>query len=184
MDIKKYISGAFLLFLMIANKCSSQQIKPSELFGKWKVQDWLFFEKFKETPNEHSERMKEYKKCLKAKFKINSTGIKIAGDNYCNFDFCDNDFENNPKYFEKKVINDNAYTLKEQGSEMVDSNIVGKKFVHLLDKKYSKSTLTLIDAGCTQSYGNFTMKICIVNKNKIGLFMGEEMIILVRDGKK
>jgi len=63
---------------------------------------------------------------------------------------------------------------------MIDSNLVGRRFVHYLDKNYSKTILLLIDANCEQSYGNFTMKICIANKNKIGLFMGEELIILKR----
>ena len=63
---------------------------------------------------------------------------------------------------------------------MIDSNIVGKRFVQLLDKSYSKTSLTLIDLGCKQSYGDVTMKLCIIDKNKIGLFSGADLLILER----
>jgi len=171
----------FLMFCVICqNFCIAQTIEPESLFGKWKIRDWLFFEKFSETKQEHKVRLKEFSECLKNKVIIDSEGIKIQGNNKCNFSPCNYAFSKHPQYLEKKIIQDNDFTRKEQGSEMIDSNIVGRKFVDYLDKKYTKPTLLLLDAGCTQSYGDFTMKICIVSKNKIGLFMGEELMILER----
>lgn len=180
----KFAKSFFLFFLIFHECCIAQHIKPEALFGKWKVQNWLFFENIKETQYEYKERMKDYHKCLNAEVIIDSEGIKIRGNNICYFEPCHYNFARNPKYLEKKIIQDNDYTKQEQGSEMIDSNVVGREFVKYLDKHYSKPKLLLIDAGCTQSYGNFTMKICVANKNKIGLFMGEEMIILERKIKK
>ena len=158
----------------------AQHIKPESLFGKWRVKDWLFFENLHETPEEHAERMREYSLCLKAKITIDSIGIRVE-NNSCSLDPCNYNFSKSPKYYEKRIVSDNNYTRREQGSEMIDSNIVGKRFVQYLDPHYSKSTLLLLDAGCTQSYGDFTMKICIVSRRRIGLFLGEELIILQRE---
>lgn len=176
----KKLVNFLVLISLFQNYCTGQLIKPEELFGRWRVKDWLFFENFKETQEEHKQRMQEYHKCLKADVIINSTGIKISDKNTCNLVSCNFDFSKNPKYLEKKIITDNDYTKYELGSEMIDSNIVGRKFVEYLDKNYSESSLWLIDTGCLESYGVFSMKICIANKNKIGLFLGEEMIILER----
>jgi len=172
---------SFFITTFQCKRSCAQSINPHDLFGNWKVKEWMFFEKLNESPYEYKERMKDYRKCLKAQVKIDTNGIHIKGVNFiCYFESCDNNFATHPIYLKKKIISDNVYTKEGQGSEMIDSNIVGKHFVYLLDKKYSKPVLILIDAGCKQLYGNFTMKICVVNKNKIGLFMGEELIILER----
>ncbi len=164
------------------SKGSAQEIKPKDLYGKWKVKDWLFFEEVNENASDHKSRMNDYHRCLNAKVTIDSNGIKIqGGNNICYFDPCEYNFAENPRFIQKKIVADDNYTKQEEGAEMIDSNIVGKGFVQLLDKQYCKPTLTLLDAGCTQSYGNFTMKICIINKNKIGFFMGEELLILERN---
>ena len=171
----------FILLSFVRTSIFGQYMNPGVLFGTWHVKNWLFFENFKETSDEHAERLKSYRKCLKSKIIIDSNGIKTSEINSCDLDICQIDLTKNTKYLNKKIIPDNDYTIKGQGSEMIDSNIIGKGFVKYLDSNYSKSELQIIDAGCTQSYGNFTMKICIVSKNKIGLFLGEELIILDRD---
>jgi len=173
---------SLLIFFFINFRSFSQKLSADFVFGQWKVKDWLFFEKVNETPNEHAQRMNDYKRCLRAKFRIDSTGIRLLNpkNDLCYFDLCDNNFSISPKWLEKRIVADNDYTRQNQGAEMIDSNIVGKNFVRYLDKNYTKPTLLLLDAGCTQSYGDFAMKICIANKNRIGLFMGEELIILER----
>jgi len=90
----KRVTKSFLgLFFISSVSCSAQLIKPEILFGKWKVENWLFFENLKETTFEHAERIKDYQKCLKAEFIIDTNGIKVLGsENICYFDPCNYNF--------------------------------------------------------------------------------------------
>jgi|GEM_PF-2493560 len=178
MITKKLIT--ILILTAVCYASFSQKLSPEELFGEWKIKQWFFFEKLNETKEEYNDRMKEVTECLKNKVIINNSGIEIQGNSECGFAPCPTNLLIGPQYFEKKIIEDNEYTRREQGAEMIDSNVVGKKFVSYLDKSYSKSTLVLLDAKCTQSYGDYTMKICLINKNRIGFFFGEELWVLDR----
>jgi hypothetical protein len=168
------------LLLLGCNYCFAQQIKFQELFGKWKIKDWIFLEHTGETIDEYNERMNDYQKCLKGTVLIDTFGIRMNKTKSCYFISCNYNFSNKQKYLKKIIIKDNEYTRKLEGSEMIDSNIVGERFIQLLDKKYTKNILTLIDTGCFQDNGNFTLKICLINKNKIGLYSGVDLLILER----
>ncbi|MDP4268226.1 MAG: hypothetical protein Q8880_12430 [Bacteroidota bacterium] len=54
-----------------------------------------------------------------------------------------------------------------------------------MDKNYyqesnNKDYLIVIDIYCKQSWGDFTIKICFINKNKIGMYSGADILILER----
>lgn len=184
----KYIIKVYcFLFAININACVAQEISPQDLFGHWKVISYTHFGYGSEIPpqpgtNEYEERQKNYHRCMMSTITIDQNGIKISQQNACYFAPCNYNFSKSPHYVYKNIIPNNEYTKDGDGSEMIDSNIVGTKFIKRLDKQYSKSTLTLIDAGCKQEYGDFTLKICIVNKDKIGLFSGADLIILERIG--
>jgi hypothetical protein len=159
-----------LLFFLLINQCIAQQVKPADLFGKWKVKNALSFGIIKsETYSERSERIKLRKQCLAASAIINGHGIQLitkTGSNICIDNPCNCDLTK-PNFIIKKIVKDNSLTENGDGQEMIDSNIVGKKFVRSIDHYYTKSTLTLINTNCQEGYGNFTMKICIINKKKL-----------------
>lgn len=176
-----YLKIVIVIFLvMFGHDCIAQQIKPADLFGKWKVKDLIFLQQTGETQSEYNERMEDYQRCLNAIVVIDKRGINTLHNNICYLDPCIHDFSNNPHYLRKKVVEDNDYTRESEGTEMIDSNIVGRHFVGLMDSMYNKPTLTLLDTGCEEGYGDYTMKICIIDKNRIGLFCGWGLIILER----
>jgi hypothetical protein len=166
-------------FIFYCVNSSAQKLSDFNIIGKWKIKNWYFFEKLNETKGEHAERIRQYHNCLKGYAQIDSNELRLSS-NDCQLYPCNKPFLMDGHTELKRIVPDNKYTLMEKGSEMIDSNIVGRKFVDLLDKKYSKKYLMLLNTECKQSYGNYTVKICLINKNIIGIFFGEELMVLQR----
>jgi hypothetical protein len=182
MKIHKTIIGIFFSLMICLIDIKAQNIRPQDLYGKWKVKDILYLQMIgNETAGDYKDRMKIYHESLRAKIKISSNGIEVLTNVYKNnlLDVCDSNLFNN-HFIHKKIVLSNDSTIRNDGSEMIDSNIVGNGFIKRLDKDYWRPTLTLMDTNCKQGFGNYTMKICIVSRNKIGLFTGANLIILER----
>ena len=178
----RYLIAFLTMFIFAPYELEAQNIKPEDLYGSWKVKDFLYLQMIgNETTADHQDRMAIYHRCLKAKVKISGSGIHILpGEGQ--FELLD-ECDSNMFYKEmllKKVVPSNNTTITDDGSEMIDSNIVGSAFIKRFDNSYKDSSLSMIDTNCKQGFGDYTMKICIANKNKIGLFTGANFIILVR----
>jgi hypothetical protein len=183
--IKKVILSVSLVSSLLGCfKFKAQEISTKDLYGFWKVKDLLYLQMIgNETEDDYKDRMKIYHECLKAKIKIGSSGIEVlpgAGQNKL-LEVCDSNLFT-CQFLEKKIILSNGSNIYDDGSEMIDSNVIGTGFIKRLDKNFSGPTLTLMDTNCKQGFGNYTLKICIVNKNKIGLYTGANLIILERLG--
>jgi hypothetical protein len=172
----------FLLVVFVSNKLAAQNISAKDLYGFWKVKDVLYFNMIdNETTYEYQDRMTIRRRCLKAKVKLDEGGIHVLpGEGQHDLlDECDSTAFYRETLW-KKIVPSNNTTITDDGSEMIDSNIVGSAFVEKFDSTYRASSLSMINTNCKQGYGDYTMKICVANRNKIGLFTGADFIILVR----
>jgi hypothetical protein len=78
--IKKHKILFFFLILscFTSDELWSQVITPRDLYGTWKVRDLLYLQMIgNETSADYKDRMGIYHRCLKAKVKIDSNGIKV-----------------------------------------------------------------------------------------------------------
>ena len=179
----KNLISLFIIVVFASNKLTGQNITPKDWHGTLKVKDLQYLQMIgNETAADHKDRMAIYHRCLKAKVKIDGSGIQaLPGEGQHDLlDECDSaEFYRETLW--KKIVPSNNTTITDDGSEMIDSNIVGSAFVKKFDGSYKASSLLLINTNCKQGYGDYTMKICIANKNKIGLFTGGNFIILVRN---
>jgi hypothetical protein len=183
MTKKPKIVFLFLIFSCFAsNRLQSQDVTYQDFYGTWNVKDLLYLQMIgNETSVDYKDRMAIYHRCLKAKVKIDGNGIKVLSG-AAQFELLD-ECDTNLFYkgiLSKRIVPSNNSSITNDGSEMIDSNIVGSGFIKRFDSTYRKSYLSLIDTNCKQGFGDYTMKICIANKNKIGLFTGGNLIILER----
>jgi len=185
--LKKFLLCSFII-LTSFYQALSQEIKLKDLFGEWKVIDYTLLMYItavgRGNMDEGFVRMIEEKRYLKFIVNIDSNGISTNAQELPFSSFtCD---LIHPKYVVVNVVKNND-TLGYSSSDdiEIDSNHASIGFVKLLDKKYSKKTLTILDSSCKDDYGNETLKICIVNTDKIGLFReGNDLTVLERKKKK
>ena len=149
-----------------------------EIIGTWDIADRIILIKTDLTELEQNEFNADYQKCLKSFAHIDTNCIFI-GNNLCEFDTCKSSLMKN-KIITLPVINDTEDTKKYPGQEIIDNNVVGKTFLNLLDKEYSSDSLSFIVSDCKVSWGDNTLRICLINKQKIALFSGGDLIILTR----
>ena len=171
---------SFSSILFVSGSLQAQSL--NSIFGDWEVEKNFILEKVSgETAQEYNARIQKEKECTKAIFTIDVNGIRTT-NTACDFFECDINLLR-PGYKTVEVVEDNEYTFDALGNEMVDSNIIGRRFTKLLDKKYSKNTFSFFDTDCLIGYGNSTLKICIVNENRIGLYQDYSLIVLHRKRK-
>jgi hypothetical protein len=172
-----YNLGISICILLMSGCASGEEFE--KFYGEWRVEKNVIFENTTgETEEEYYDRLRSEKYCLKSIFAIDSAGIRVA-HHACYFLGCEKQYLK-PIYKTVKIVEDNEYTLEEMGDEMVDSDIVGRKFVWQLDSTYTKPTLSFFDTKCSVDYGNSTLKICIISEDKIALYQGFNLIVLSR----
>lgn len=165
-------------FVISVNLLNAQIVTIKDLYGKWSVSDWIILNITQQTPNEKKEFEKQKKKCLKSKFTIDSVAIK-NNCSECEFSLCTNPFMYIEKINELPIVEDTEDTKRYPGNEIEESNFIGKTFARLLDKNYSGNKILVIKTNC-KTYSQSNIRIFIINKSKIGLYSGEDLIILVR----
>lgn len=181
MNVKQMCNAHRLIICISAflfSGCVKAQ-KFETLYGEWQVENNFILQHIgSETQKEYDERMKKQSDCLKSTITIDGTGIK-GKDRLCDFLGCEFKYLM-PEYKAVKIVEDNDFTRESLGEEMIDSNIVGKGFVSLLDSTYSQKNLSFYDTKCSIDFGSSTLKIIIIDKNRIGLYQDYNLIKLRR----
>lgn len=180
----KLIIYCFVVISLIrCNPAFTQEFKVQDIEGNWKVNNFISTLHSQETEYEKKLDLEDRKFCLKALVTIDTNSFKIK--NVCGYEDCISNFIKNPPYKKIPLVKDDSNKRQSPGQEIVENNQVGETFIHLLDENYSingllKDSLIIIDTYCKESFGDFTVKVCIINNNKIGLFSGADLIILER----
>lgn len=169
----------FYAFVFSINFLNAQVITMKDLYGKWNVSNWIVLNTTAQTNDEKKKFEKQKKKCLKSIFIIDSVTIK-NNCNECEFVLCSKPFDSTTKINELPIIEDNENTKRYPGNEIEETNFVGNTFIRLLDKSYNKNKMAMVKTNCSTESAN-NIRILIVSKNKIGLYSGEDLIILIRN---
>lgn len=181
--LNKRKAWVFFFFLVKFGLLYSQEFQLKDILGTWKPKDLIWTLHSQETHIEKQDDSLAYVSCLKSLISIDTSAFSIK--NGCGFEGCDSLLVKRPSFVKIPICKDTTFTIQAPGQEIIEMNKVGETFIKLLDKNYSKDSyskdsLIIVDTYCKESFGNFTVKICIVNKNRIGLFNGGELIILER----
>ncbi len=168
---------------MECNRIYPQDCTLQDLIGKWNVEDWKMSLHSHQTEYGKKLFLKQYVICLKTQAIIDTNGIKI--NNVCDFEGCNYNFIKRNKFKKFPIIKNISNSERAPGQEIIEHERVSEAFLGLLDRNYSstalsKDSLLIFDTFCEASFGDFTLKICVVNKNRIGLFSGADLIILTR----
>lgn len=168
----------FYAFVFSINFLNAQVITMKDLYGKWNVSNWIVLNTTAQTNDEKKDFEKQKKKCLKSIFIIDSVTIK-NNCNVCEFVLCSRPFDSTTKINELPIIEDNENTKRYPGNEIEENNFVGNTFIRLLDKSYNKKKIAMVKTNCSTESAN-NIQILIISKNKIGLYSGEDLIILIK----
>jgi hypothetical protein len=185
MLVKKYwiLYSICIIICSCNNHAFPQKKGIIEFFGSWKVVNRIVFNQTEVSELEKTELASNLKKCISTDIVIDTNGIS-AKDNYCEFENCN--YSINEIVVEKlKIINDEElYELKKHpGQEIIYKKVVGKTFMKMLDKSYSLDSLEILNTKCKITGSENELRICIISNVKIGLFSGEDLLILERRKK-
>ena len=149
------------------------------LWSNWKVEKNIVFQRVTATTEQDfEEHLRQEDECSHAIFTIDSTGIKNV-TRACDFLGCIMNCLNAPLE-PLNVIEDNSYTQQAMGDEIADSNIIGRGFVNMLDSNYREDTILYLDTRCQVDFGNTTLILLVIDRNKVGLYQGYNLIVLAR----
>lgn len=169
----------FFCFCVNITRAQNQKENGFEfLYGKWYVSDWRILNITSQTNDEKSLFEKQKRKCLKSFFIIDFSTFKNSC-NECEFTACLLPFNDSARITELPIVEGVESMKRYPGNEIEENKIVGKTFVSLIDKNYKSDSLKMIHTVCKTDSQN-SIRILIIDNNKIGIYSGEDLIILVK----
>jgi len=172
-----------VLFSVAALGQKSKNLYYEDLYGNWKVKDWKYFEWI--SPNDIDSFKVQTKRCEEEGLVIiDSAGIREQG-NLCDIVKCYYyTFEKDFQYYLRKIVADTSgidnHGRDKYQWEAMDTSIISREFINMIDPKYSKNNITVIDTKCNCDWGNFTLKVYILSRNEIALYSSADITILER----
>ena len=173
-----------VICLIYANISFAQEIRVTQLFGKWRITNYKELEiitpGMEGTKKEETERRKLYLKRGSGVFNIDSNSLSTT-NSFLEFDSCKFNLVHKNLATLNIVKNDYSLGYTSSFDLWVERNKVSNDFVTVLDKEYAGKILNVFDTDYRVGYGDETLKICIISIDKIALYRSFDVIILERN---
>ncbi|MBL7690077.1 MAG: hypothetical protein JNM41_00670 [Flavipsychrobacter sp.] len=132
-----------------------------------------------ENESERKERRQLYSNRSNGEFEIDSNYITTS-NKFLEFDTCKFNLIHKQSDLLRVVKNDYSAGYSSSFDLWLDSNKVADDFVRRLDENCHKKIMVVFDTDYKVGYGNETLKVCIINDDKIALYRSFDVIVLKR----
>lgn len=170
----------FTLFVQIMVSQIQDKKLYEFLYGKWYVK-YYYILTIGNTEFKYDEK-KEYEdiieKCLSSQFIIDSTRIENCC-NKCEFLKCYFPFNKEITITEIPIIEVQSNEMRLHPGDELEDKVIGRTFIELLDNNFKSNKIKIIETAC-RTFSESNIIIFIVSENKIGLYTGEELFVLVK----
>lgn len=176
MSLNKYCLILLIFMINLEIGLSKQELNLTNIniYGNWQIIK-VYLTLNRKLDKEDINYLKKFKN---NKIEINKNGIRSKfKELVCNSKIILDTL--NCRYI--KIVDNDEDSQIAPGQELVESNVIGKTFYKLLKYKLKKINLDrilVVNTNCKCDFGEFTTKICIISKNRIGIFYGAELYIL------
>jgi len=166
-----------LIFLFLSiNSLFGQNEKVK---GKWKVINWIVISRdVNISPQSRRIFMEDSLQCVKEVFVISDKGIyTISPENRCDFDICGDSLQITSKS-KVEVYNENDTSIL-YVENVIESGMIGSRLANKMGVR--RRAFWAFTTNCLVEWGNeFYLKILIINRKRIGLYRGGDIILLKR----
>ena len=147
------------------------------IYGKWKVEEHINLLKYHDAPDSSKETSyNDNENCPHSEVTIDKNKIVIEPKETCEFIPC------YPlkmsEIREMPELTDQSLYYQFDGAEIVEYKQVGPGFLNLIGSK--ENFLKYIDTNCLCGNFTYTLKIILVDDNRIVLFSGVDILLLSR----
>lgn len=174
-----YIFNLIFIFILNGITEESKNIRVNIIYGQWEVIEHTDLLNINREDQDTSfiTELKSYElQCKSAVVIFKKNKIYILPQNACGFLSCDS-LKLSKRIILPKLTDPSLY-YRYPGAEIINHKMVSQSFLDLIGSK--ENQLTYIDTNCLCDNGDYTLKIILLNKNKIVLFTGVDITVLAR----
>ena len=174
-----YIFNLLLIFRLNGFGEETRNIRVNIIYGQWEVIEHTDLLKINREDQDTSfiTELKSYElQCRSAVVIFKKNKFYILPQNACGFMSCDT-LKLSKKIVLPKLTDPSPY-YRYPGAEIINHKMVSQRFLDLIGSK--ENQLTYIDTNCLCDNGDYTLKIILLNKDKIVLFTGVDIAVLAR----